>query len=260
VSITVKVNPPSGTIVLDRPQVRNALNQGMIADISQALSDLHQEKRVRAVILMGAGQDFCSGLDLKELREAQDQEEQDAQQRYQEQWLAFSELIEQAFRFPKPLIAAVDGSALGAGLALAAACDLVVASESATFGTPTVRRGLASGLTAPLLTFRVGASLAARLLLTGEPMPANELAKLGFVHRVVPSAVVWAAAQEFAQQCAASPVEALQLTKRLLNETIGESLLAMLHVGAAMAAAACTTEAAAEGVKAFIEKREPRWP
>jgi enoyl-CoA hydratase/carnithine racemase len=260
VAISVKVNPPSGTIVLDRPDLRNALDQQTIRELSQALSDLHQERRVRAVILMGAGQDFCAGLDLKELQQSQRQAEQQAQLQFQEAWMGLSELIEQAFRYPKPLIAAVDGAALGAGLALVAACDLVIASDRARFGAPTVRRGLASGLTAPLLTFRVGASMAARLLLTGEPMPAADLERIGFVHRVVQSAQVWAAAQEAAQQCAASPHEAIQMTKRLLNETIGETLIGLLHVGAAMAATACTTEAAAEGVAAFVEKRPPRWP
>ena len=110
------------------------------------------------------------------------------------------------------------------------------------------------------MAFRVGGSQAAFLLLTGRTIDAAEARRIGLVHEIVAPHQVWARAAEVAAECAASAAEALQLTKRMLNETIGEHLHTLLAAGAAVSATARTTQAAAEGLAAFLEKREPRWP
>ncbi len=115
-------------------------------------------------------------------------------------------------------------------------------------------------MVAPLLVWRVGGSAASRFLLTGESVDAITAKQLGLVHETVSSEQVWVRAQGFCEQCAAAPSEALQMTKRLLNETIGENVISQLTIGAGMGAAGCTTEAAVEGVRAFVEKRPPQWP
>jgi methylglutaconyl-CoA hydratase len=125
---------------------------------------------------------------------------------------------------------------------------------------PEPRRGIVAGLVAPLLTFRLGGSHAARLLLGAEPIDAVEAHRIGVYHELTGPDQVWARAHELAAQCARSAPEALQLTKKLLNETIGEQLETLLTAGAAASATARTTEAAKEGLTAFLEKREPKWP
>jgi methylglutaconyl-CoA hydratase len=230
----------------------------MLQDLAQALFDLHQQKSVRAVILTGAGATFCAGADLREMHEVSRQ--QDAQQQWHDDAEQFREVLEVMLRFPKPMIAAVDGPAVAGGAALALACDIVVASRKASFGFPEVRRGLAPGLAAPLLVFRAGAGAAAKLLLTGETVDADEARRIGVFHEVVESEQIWARAQQIAVQCAQSPGEAIQLTKRQLNEMIGDPLSTHLVTGAATSATSRTTEAAAEGLAAFIEKRPPKWP
>ena len=157
-SIQIKKHLPSGTIVLNRPDKRNALSRQMLTDLIQALDDFHQEKAVRAVIITGAGIAFCAGTDLAEVDVSRQQA--DALWQWQEDAALFRELIDKMFLFPKPIIAAVNGPALGNGAGLVLAADLVVASTEAHFGLPEPRRGLVAGVSAPLLVFRVGAAAA----------------------------------------------------------------------------------------------------
>ena len=256
-TVLVKVNLPSGTVVLNRPDKRNALSRQMLTDIAQALDDLHQERKVRAVILTGAGSAFCAGMDLAEMQETSNQP--DAFMQWHRDAIQYRELIDQMRRFPKPIIAAINGSVVAGGAGLLLASDIVVAAQEAKFGLPEPRRGIVAGMVAPLLVFRVGASHAANLLLTARMIEAGEAHRIGLFHEVVPADLVWARAQEIAGEIAQSAPESIQLTKRLLNETIGEHLETLLTAGAADSATARTTDAAREGLAAFLEKRQPRW-
>ncbi|MFM9117708.1 MAG: enoyl-CoA hydratase/isomerase family protein [Planctomycetota bacterium] len=255
--VQVKRHHPSGTIVLQRAERAHALSRELIESLRQALGDLHQERKVRAVIITGAGDAFCAGIDLREMQETAQQP--DAQGQWYHDVVAYQELIDTMLRFPKPIIAAVNGPAVGSGLGLALACDLVVGSRSAQWGVPEPRRGLVAGVVAPLLAFRIGVGAASPLLLTGRLVDSESAARLGICHEIVEDHLVWARAQQLAEECALNAPESLQLTKRLINEMIGEHLGTMLTAGAAATAPARTTEAAAEGVAAFLEKRSPKW-
>ena len=256
--IRLKKTAPSGTVLIDAPATCNAMSREMIQQLIEAFSDFHQDKSVRAVILTSAGSTFCSGVDLKEWQSQS--QERDAIARWQEVALALHDLIESMLRLPKPIIAAVDGPALGFGLAMVLASDLVVASPAARFEVPATRFGLVSGLTIPLLAFRLGASAAARLALGGQRIDATEAHQIGLVHRIVPSDQIWAASHAWATSIAESSHESIQLSKRLLNEMVGESLLMNLSSGAAVLATACSTESAVEGLASFVEKRPPKFP
>jgi len=256
--VRVKVYEHAGTIIIDRPEKRNALTRQLMAELRQAFDDLHLEKRVRAVILTGAGTAFCAGMDLEEMRETS--QLPSPHEQWREDALAYQDLLEQMLRFPKPIIAAVNGPAVAGGAGLVLACDIVVAAESARFGLPEPLRGIVAGLVSPLLAFRIGGGQAARLLLTAATVDAVEAHRLGLFHELIDGDRVWARAVEIAAQCAKSAPQALQLTKRMLNETIGESLFGFLTSGAAVSATARTTEAATEGLNAFLQKREPKWP
>jgi methylglutaconyl-CoA hydratase len=256
--IQVKKHAPSGSIILNRPAKRNALSGETLRQVLQAFGDFHLERSVRAVIITGAGAAFCAGADLLELQESSRRD--DAQRKWHEDAVQFKELMECMLRFPKPIIAAVNGPAAGDGAGLILASDLVVGCVGATFGFPEARRGLVAGIVSPLLAFRIGGGPAARLLLTAESIEAEEAHRLHIYHEMVGPEQVWARAHELANLCARSAPEALQLTKRMLNETIGEHLETTLAAGAAASATSRTTEAAIEGTSAFLEKRPPQWP
>src|SRR5262245_16810233 len=228
-TVLVKKNVPSGTIVLNRPDKRNALSRQLLADIAQAFDDLHQERSVRAVILTGAGSSFCAGMDLSEMQETS--QRPDAFAQWHADAVQYRELVDKMLQFPKPIIAAVNGPAVAGGAGLVLASDLVVASAEAKFGLPEPKRGVVAGMVAPLLAFRLGASHAANLLLTARLIDCGEAHRIGLVHEIAKSDFVWARAQEIAVEVATSAPESIQLTKRLLNETIGEHLATLLTVG-----------------------------
>jgi methylglutaconyl-CoA hydratase len=256
--VKTHIHEHTGTIILNRPEKRNALSRSLLAELSHALDDLHQERQVRAVILAASGPAFCAGMDLSEMQ--QTSRTDDALDRWHRDSVAYRDLIEKMLQFPKPLIAAVGGPAMAGGAGLVLACDLVLATDSATFGLPEPRRGLVAGMVAPLLAFRVGAGRAAYLLLSAKSISAAEAHRWGIYHELASADHLWPKANELAAACAACAPEALLLTKRMLNETIGEHLTTILTAGAAVSATARTTEAAAEGLAAFLEKREPKWP
>jgi enoyl-CoA hydratase/carnithine racemase len=258
-AVDVKVTGPVGTIVLNRPERRNALTRSMLSQLQQVLADLHLEKRVRAIVLTGAGTAFCAGMDIHEMHAAATLPDQAKQQDWGDTAESYRELVVQMIELPKPIIASVNGPAVGGGAGLVLASDIVVGCAAAQFGLPETRRGVVAGVVGPLLAFRVGAGTAARLLLTSSLYPADEAHRLGIYHEMIDEARLWARCVQLGEECAAGAPEAVQLSKRLLYETIGEHLSTQLTVGAAISATSRTTEAAQEGLSAFLEKRQPEW-
>jgi enoyl-CoA hydratase/carnithine racemase len=258
-AIEVKVNGAVGTIVLNRPARRNALSRSMVGELQQALGDLQQEKRVRAIILTGSGDAFCAGMDVHEMHSDASLPDAERGRAWGETAEDYRELVMQMIDLPKPILASVNGPAVAGGAGLVLACDIVVACGAARFGLPDTRHGLVAGVVGPLLAFRVGGGPAARLLLTSSLYSADEAFRLGIYHEMIDEPRLWARCMELGQECAAAAPEAVGLTKRLLYETIGEQLSTQLSVGAAISATARTTEAAQEGLTAFVEKRRPEW-
>ena len=256
-NVQIRKDPPSGTVLINRPDKRNALSREIISMLDQAFQDFHQERSVRGVILTGAGDSFCSGTDMVQLQETS--EEKDAMQQWYEDVTSFRTLIESMLRFPKPVVCAANGPVVGSGLTLLLASDIVVASDTATVSIPESLRGLSPGFTIPLLSFRLGSGKAAKLLFSGETIDAATAKELGLFHEVVSEDFVWAKSQEIISRVSATARESHQMTKQFLTETIGEQLLTQLSIAAANMAAARTTPVAKEGVAAFLEKREPDW-
>jgi enoyl-CoA hydratase/carnithine racemase len=255
--VEVRVNQQQGTIVLNRPDRRNALSRELLAQLDEALGDLHQEKRVRAVVITGAGAAFCAGMDLEEMQATAQLPDPHAQ--WGEDARVYCELIFNMLRFPKPIIAAINGPAVAGGAGLALAADVVIAAPTAKFGLPEPRRGVIAGMVSPLLAFRIGGGQAARLLITSASIEAAEAHRIGVYHEVVAADELLTRAAAIAADCARGAPEAIQLTKRMINETIGARLFTELTAGAAASATARTTEAAAEGLAAFFDKRDPVW-
>jgi enoyl-CoA hydratase/carnithine racemase len=256
--VQVRVDGHLGTILLRRAEKRNALTRQIVNALQTAFSDLHQELRVRAVVITGMGNAFCSGTDLAELKETADSEE--AQAVWFRDVNVTKTLFETMIRFPKPIISAVNGPALGTGLGLVLASDIVLGCPDATYGVPEPRLGLVASLIAPLLAFRIGGGPATAMLLRAQTLTADQATQLNLVHEQMAADKLWARAAEIAAEVAESASAAIALTKRNLYEGVGEQLTTLLSVGAASAATARTTEAAIEGITAFTEKRSPKWP
>lgn len=253
--VDVRKNIPSGTIVINNPKLANAIPAFGYLQLRQALDDLHQEKSVRAIILTGSGNVFSSGTDLKQLNTELQREAQASHQDIQ----LLNELLLAMLRFPKPIIAALNGPAIGSAAALALGCDFVIAAKQATLQLPEVKLGLAAGSAATMLNFRVGAAIAARYSITGQPISAELGSQMGLIHDVVEEDLVWARAHQLAVEIESTSSQSIQMTKRLLNESVADQLETQLQVSGAMTATARTTSHANLGINAFLEKETPEW-
>lgn len=256
-NVQIRKDGPCGTIVINRPDRRNALSREIVEMVGQALDDFNAERSVRAIMLTGTGDTFSSGTDLHQMKETS--ESTNALQIWHDDAMAFLELVEKMLRYPKPIIASINGWAVGSGISLMLASDIVVGGRSSKLLMPEALRGLSAGITTPLLSFRVGTGMASGILYSGAPLESEESLNLGLFHEVVDDDLLWARCFELASQCASGARESHQMTKQMINETIGENLFTQLSIGAANMAAARTTPAAKEGVAAFLEKREPIW-
>lgn len=257
-AVETRVDGHVATVLMNRPDYGNALTRSMMAELREALSDLYLEKRVRAVVLTGAGDSFCLGRDPAELGAGDDPMAD--MTRWGEEANEYRELLVAMLELPKPILAAVNGPALAGGAGLVIGCDAVIATELASFGFPEPKRGSVAGVAAPLLAHRLGAGMAARLLVTAATVDAAEAHRIGAFHELVNEDLLWARAFELGTEAAAAAPQAVQLTKRLLYETVGEQLLTQLSSGAIASATSRTTDSAKEGAAAADEGREPEWP
>lgn len=253
-SDTVLVADADGvaTITLNRPDSLNALNSELRRALLDAFKAAGRDRGVRAVLLTGAGRGFCSGADL---RGGSDERE------FRRVLAAeYHPLIAAIRALPKPVVAAVNGVAAGAGVSLALACDLVYAAEDARFLLAFVKIGLVpdSGATRALVR-ALGRHRAAWLILTGDPLAAPEAAAAGLINGVVPGPDLLAHAGAVAQRLAQGPTRAIGLSKRLINSAEDADLASVLDLEAALQELAGRTADHAEGIAAFAEKRDPRF-
>lgn len=242
------------TITLDRPGSLNSLEASLKTELLAAFREAGRDPAVRVVILTGAGRAFCAGQDLTE-RLAPDPAPLDVEVRER-----FNPLV-MAIRFlDKPVIAAVNGVAAGAGASLAFACDLRIAAEEASFVLAFGRIGLVpdTGMTW-LLPRLVGLGRASELLLLADPLPAADAFRIGLVNRVVPGDELAAQTRRIALNLAAGAPLALALTKRALRQALESGFEATLDYEASLQGIAGRTADHAEGLAAFAAKRRPRF-
>jgi enoyl-CoA hydratase/carnithine racemase len=244
-------------VVMDRPEARNAMNREMAEQLNAIYDELAQDDDVRAVVLTGAGdRAFCAGQDLKEVESAVKQAESGAPRRGPSG--GFGGITRRDF--PKPIIAAVNGFAMGGGFEICLACDLIVAEEHASFGLPEVKRGLFAGAGGLVrLGRRLPMPLAMEVILTGEPLSAQRAYELGLVNRVVPKGEGVRAALELADLiCQAAPL-AVRLSKKMVRTGVLHGEEELWNLQAQLGAELMRSEDFLEGPRAFIEKRAPQW-
>jgi len=240
------------TITLNRPDVLNAFNADLHRALAAALSDA-QVDDVRAVVITGAGRGFCVGQDLTEFREAPGDIGERLRGNYHPSILALRTL-------EKPVIAAVNGPAAGAGLSFACACDLRLAAESATFVPAFINIGLVPDSGGTYFVRRLlGTARAFEWMTSGRRLSAAEALEWGLVSEVVEDQKLAARAAERAAELAAMPTKGIGLTKRLFDHAENATLEEQLELEAQLQTAATLTADFREGVDAFLEKREPRF-
>jgi 2-(1,2-epoxy-1,2-dihydrophenyl)acetyl-CoA isomerase len=251
------------TITLDRPDVHNALDWRTRDALVRALEQASADLAVRVVLLTGAGdRAFCTGADLRVPMPTPPKPE-GAPPRAQGEVArgiatGWQRVITAVLDCEKPVVAAVNGTAAGAGMHLALACDVVVMADTAKLVPVFVRRGIAPDAAgAYLLTRLVGPQVAKRLYLFGDDVPAEEAQQLGLVSQVVPARELMATAAALTARLAVGPTRTLAATKRLVNRALDADREAALVEEAWAQETVMTTEDAQEGVRAFVERREP---
>jgi enoyl-CoA hydratase len=254
-SILLEHEEGIATLTINRPQALNALNRATMADLSAAIEELERDTSTRCVILTGAGdRAFVAGADINELRTIAGAAE-GAEFAARGQALFFR--IE---NLNKPVIAAINGYALGGGCELAMACDIRLAADSARLGQPEVNLGIIPGYGGTQRLPRlVGKGRAKWLILSGDMISAQEALRIGLVDFVVPAAQLMATARELAQQVASKAPLSIAWAKQSINVGSETNLVAACAYEASQFGLVCDTEDRIEGTSAFLEKRPPHF-
>jgi methylglutaconyl-CoA hydratase len=254
-TILVEESERIHTITLNRPQRRNAINPQMLNDLSQAL-EAAEKCSCGAVVLTGAGNAFCSGMDLDHLRSLRDERPED--QRADAE--GFVWLMLRLYELAKPTIAAVNGPAIAGGAGLAMQCDFTLAGTSAKIGFTEVKVGFIPAAVAVFLVGILGEKLARNLLLSGRIMLAEEAQSLGLVSEVAPDAELISRARTLAATLMRNSPVSMREVKRLLASFSKKRLENDLRLAIRWSERVRNEEDFREGLQAFLEKREPMWP
>ena len=245
---------PFVTVTLNRPSVRNAFNEELIADLTAWAVEAGQTPGIRAAILAGAGKTFCAGADVNWMATTvtytRDQNLDDARR--------MRRMFERLDELPFPLIGRIHGAALGGGAGLAAVCDIAVAADTATFGFTEVKLGILPAVISPFALRKIGVSAARELFLTGARFSAARAREIGLVHAVVPEAELDEAVDAFVREIGTAAPGAVREAKRLIREVAGR----VADEGEITSGAIAERRVSAEGqdgLRSFLEKKTPGW-
>ena len=244
------------TVTVNRPEVRNAFNDEVIAELTAVFMALSERDEVRCIVLAGSGAAFCAGADLNWMKRMADytREENlaDAQ--------GLARMLRLVYTCPKPTIARIQGDVYAGGTGLAAACDIAIASDVAQFCLSEVRLGLIPATISPYVIRAMGARAAHRYFLTAERFSAHEAHRIGFVHEVVPADKLDAKVDEVARLLVQNGPGAVKACKQLIHDVAGHDISAGLIERTAVAIADMrVSDEGREGVQSFLQKRKPSW-
>jgi methylglutaconyl-CoA hydratase len=255
-AIRISAQGGIATVVLSRPDVRNAFNDEVIAELSQAFIQLGDDPQVRAIVLMAEGPAFCAGADLNWMRRMADysreENEQDAEK------LAF--MLRTIYECPKPTIARVQGDVYAGGMGLVACCDMAVSVDTANYCLSEVKLGLIPATIGPYVIRAMGPRASHRYFLTAERFSAAEARRIGFVHEVVPADQLDATVSTWVQALMAASPNAIKECKKLVQYVADRDITRLLidHTVKAIADIRASDEGK-EGVQSFLNKRKPAW-
>jgi methylglutaconyl-CoA hydratase len=254
-TIVVSREGPVMHITLNRPRVHNAFNEVMVRELHQIFADASREERMRVVVLTGKGKSFCAGADLNWMRKVKDYSFQDNLEESKQ----LAELMYAIYSLPLPTIARVNGAAIGGGAGLVAACDLVIAAQTAKFSLSEVKLGLVPAVISPYVIRRIGETACREFFLTGERLTAEKALRFGLVNEVVPPEKLDRAVQERVGQLLTSGPRALNTCKEILRKVPGMSFQEAKAYTAEIIASLRVSQEGQEGMSAFLEKRKPSW-
>ena len=243
------------TVALNRPEQHNAMNPAIMAELTGIFAELPRRTDVRVVVLTGRGRSFCAGADLAFMRAAADytfdQNIADGQ--------AIFDLMLAVDRCPQPVVGRINGAAIGGGAGLVSCCDIVVATERATFAFSESRLGIVPAVISPFVLARIGPSHARELFLTGERFDARRAQAVGLVHHVVAEDQLDAAVAERVVQLLQAAPGAQATVKELIHTVAFRPKESVREYTAETIARRRASEEGREGMSAFLEKRKPRW-
>jgi methylglutaconyl-CoA hydratase len=254
-TITIAKAAHVATITLARPDVRNAFDDTMIAELTASARELGADPAVRVVILRGAGPSFCAGADIAWMQRmvgySEDENRRDAR--------ALAGMFETLDTLPKPLVGVIHGAALGGGTGLAAVCDIVIAADDALFGFTEVKLGILPAVISPYSVAKIGVSHTRALFLTGERFTAQRAREIGLVHHVVPAAVLDQQLGAIVQELSSSAPGAMAAAKALIPRVAAMAPADAMALTSATIAAQRVSPEGQDGLTAFLGKRKPGW-
>jgi len=239
-------------ITLNRPERLNSFDMKLGEELYKVLHDVSNKNEIRAVVIKGTGKGFCGGGDVKEMHAAKDKSKF-----LRELTKAIHKCVIEMRNMEKPVIAAVNGAAFGAGLSLALACDIIISAREAKFGTAFIGIGLAPGCGTQFFTKLVGYQRSCEYILTAKTFSADEAKELGIVNKVVDSNELDNTVEELLAKFKELPPIAVGKAKMLINKSMENSMIAHLELEGKTASLSAGTMDFQEGVTAFVEKRKP---
>ena len=244
-----------GTITFNRPEIHNAFNSTVIAELSTAFSEMENDPQIRVLVLTGAGKSFCAGADLNWMRSVitQSFDENLAES------LALADLFWQIYTFKRPVIARVNGAAIGGGTGFVAVCDIAIAAKSAVFSFSEVKIGVVPACIGPYVVKKMGEGKARELFITGERMEASRALSVGLVNKVVEDGMLDAEVEKLVHALLSSGPEAVAMAKRLVARVGGMTPDEFRPWTAEMIAKLRVSPEGQEGMDAFLNKRTPNW-
>lgn len=252
----LRPSPQVAEVWLNRPEVRNAFNETVIADLTRAFAGLAAEAELRVVLLAARGKAFCAGADLNWMRAmaeySWDQNRQDAQQ--------LADMLWTLDQCPVPVIGRIQGDCYAGGMGLASICDVLVASSAATFCLSEARLGLLPATISPYVVRALGAQASRRYFVTAEPLTAAQAHGLGLVHEVCEPAALDARVAELIRTVVANGPAAVRACKQLVRDVSGQPITESLRAETARRIADLrASPEGREGVQSFLNKRAPNW-
>lgn len=242
-------------LTLNRPDVRNALNDEVVAELTDWAAQLQEGRGLRVAVISGAGRVFSAGADVdwmaRTIGYTQEENLRDAE--------ALSRMFLALDTLSIPLVGRVQGAALGGGAGLAAVCDVVVAEDQAVFGFTEVKLGIVPAVISPFVLAKIGRSAARELFLTGSRFSAEKALSIGLIHKVVPAAALDATVADYVQEIVTAGPEAVATAKRLIQHVWGHTAEEAAPATARAIAARRVSPEGQEGLRAFLEKRRPKW-
>lgn len=255
-TLTIAIADKVATVTLNRPELRNAFNEHAIAELALAFDELGRNEMVRAIVLAANGPSFCAGADLNWMKKmagySHEENHDDA--------LRLADMLRTIYLCPKPTVARVQGDCYAGGMGLVAACDIVVAVDSAGFCLSEVKLGLIPATISPYVIKAMGEQAARRYFLTAERFDAPEARRIGLAHEVVTADALDATVAGIARALVNNSPNAVKEAKTLVREIVGKSVDdALLADTAGRIAAIRASLEGREGVASFLEKRKPTW-